>query len=190
MKSPMMAAATLLLCASVAHAQDKAALAKEGKALIGQFAGALKAELTGAIEAGGAVTAVNVCHTRAPEIAASVSGASEGWVIARSSHKLRNPSNAPDAFTEAAIAEFLARQEAGAAAEDLVTTEIVEEGGDKVFRMVKAIPTGALCLSCHGGAEVAPDVEAALARLYPQDEARGFREGEMRGVFTLRKRLD
>lgn len=180
----------LLLFAGVAHSQDKARLAEEGKALIGQFAGALKAELAGAIEAGGPVNAVEVCHMRAPEIAASVSGASEGWVIARSSHKLRNPSNAPDAFTEAAIEEFLARQEAGAVAADLVTTDIVDEEGGPVFRMVKAIPTDALCLSCHGGAEVAPEVEAALARIYPQDEARGFRQGEMRGVFTLRKSLE
>ncbi len=59
-----------------------------------------------------------------------------------------------------------------------------------MFRMVKAIPTGEICLVCHGGAEVKPEVEARLAELYPDDRARGFGPGEMRGVFTLSKLLE
>lgn len=186
----VMTALAVLLVAGAAQAQDKTVLAEEGKALIQKFAGALKSELSSAIKSGGPVNAIDVCHERAPEIAASVSETSGGWTISRSSHKLRNPSNAPDAFTEAAIEDFLERQNQGEAAADLVKTEITEEGGQQVFRMVKAIPTGAVCLSCHGGAEVAPEVEEALARLYPEDAARGFKEGEMRGVFTLRKILE
>lgn len=190
MKIPTMTAMAVLLFASVGHAQDKGALAEEGKALIQQFAGALKSELTKAIKAGGPVKAIHVCNVRAPEIAASVSNKANGWTIARSSHKLRNPSNAPDDFTKAAIEDFLAQQDKGEAVEDLVKMDIVEEDGESVFRMVKAIPTGGICLNCHGGEEVKPDVEAALARLYPEDEARGFQEGDMRGVFTLRKTLE
>jgi hypothetical protein len=177
------------LTAGAAMAQDKQALMAEGKALMQEIGGALKSELQAAIEEGGPVKAIEVCNLRAPEIAAAVSQ-DTGWTISRSSHKLRNPKNAPDAYTTAAIEEFLARQNAGEAAADLAKAEIVEAEGGKVFRMVKAIPTGELCLNCHGGTEVKAEVVEALAELYPEDQARGFKVGEMRGVFTLQKPLN
>jgi len=183
------AAATLALSISAAQANDPAALADEGKGLIQQFGGTLKGELMAAVKAGGSVNAIEVCNLRAPAIAEEVSTAS-GWMVARSSHKLRNEANAPDAFTAAAIEEFLARQEAGEKAADIAKAGIVEEDGRKVFRLVKAIPTGELCLNCHGGENVKPEVEAKLAELYPTDMARGFSVGEMRGVFTLAKPLN
>ena len=182
-------AASATAAASVAAAADKAALADEGKALMQQFGGALKAELQAAIKDRGAPHAIEVCNIRAPEIAASVSQDS-GWKVARSSHRLRNPDNAPDAYTAAVIDDFLARQAAGESAETLVRAEIVDEDGGQTFRMVKAIPTGEVCLNCHGGDEVKPAVSEQLARLYPGDEARGFSAGEMRGVFTLIKPLN
>lgn len=179
----------LALAATAAQPQDKAALAAEGKALMQAFGGTLKQELTAAMQDGGPVEAIAVCNVRAPQIAAEVSGA-DGWTVARSSHRLRNPDNAPDAYTEVAIRDFLDRQQAGEPADELVRAEIVEDDGQRVFRMVKAIPTAEACLACHGGEQVAPEVEAKLAELYPQDQARGFEAGEIRGVFTLRKPLD
>ncbi len=38
------------------------------------------------------------------------------------------------------------------------------------------------CLQCHGE-HVAPSVDAAIRARYPADVARGFREGDFRGVF-------
>jgi len=175
--------------AGTAMADDTEQLTQQGKAVIMEFSAALKDELTKAMKSEGPVHAIAVCNVKAPEIAARVSGSS-GWTVARSSHKLRNPGNAPDAYTAAVIDAFLARQASGTGAADLAKAEIVEEGGAKYFRLVTAIPTGQVCLNCHGGAEVKPDVEAKLVELYPQDQARGFKLGEMRGVFTLVKPLD
>lgn len=141
------------------------------------------------MKAGGPVKALNVCQVKAPQIAAEKSG-KDGWTIARSSHKLRNENNVADAFTKAAIEEFLARQAKGEKAEKMVKLAITEEGGKKTFRMVKAIPTKGVCLSCHGSTTVKPATEAALKALYPNDKARGFAPGEMRGVFTLTKALN
>jgi hypothetical protein len=45
-------------------------------------------------------------------------------------------------------------------------------------------------LNCHGGDNVKPPIIEKLAELYPDDMARGFSEGEMRGVFTLSKQLN
>ena len=177
------------LAVGAANAADKAALVQEGKALMQQLGGTLKGELQAAVKEKGAAHAIEVCNIRAPEITDEVSGSS-GWSVARSSHKLRNPANEPDAYTAAVIDEFLARQDAGEKAADMVKAEIVEENGKSVFRMVKAIPTGQACLACHGGDQVKQPVLDRLAELYPQDQARFFNVGEMRGVFTLSKPLD
>lgn len=49
---------------------------------------------------------------------------------------------------------------------------------------MKAIPTGKLCLNCHGQA-IKPDVVKLLDKYYPGDGARGFGEGDLRGAFTI-----
>ncbi len=41
-----------------------------------------------------------------------------------------------------------------------------------------------LCLGCHGAA-LAPEVEARIDALYPDDQATGFEVGELRGVFWV-----
>ena len=164
-------------------------LAKEGKGVMMMFGKALKGELKGAVKAKGFGHAIDVCSVKAPEIREKVSAA-KGWTVARASHKLRNPHNAPDAFTKVVIDDFLARQAKGEDPKGMVKTAIVEEDGKKVFRMVKAIPTAKLCLNCHGGDNVKPEVAAILKEHYPEDKARGFKEGEMRGVFTLKKVIE
>ncbi|MCP4185225.1 MAG: DUF3365 domain-containing protein [Hyphomicrobiales bacterium] len=180
--------ASLALLASPAFADQKMELANEGKQVIGAFAKALKGELIGAMKTGGPSHAITVCNVKAPAIASEVSE-DRGWIVARSSHKLRNSKNAPDEFTRATIEEFLARQDKGEKAADLAKAAIVEENNKRVFRLVKAIPTGKVCLNCHGSGEVKPDTADALMKLYPEDQARGFTLGEMRGVFTLQKVL-
>ncbi|MDQ7071222.1 MAG: DUF3365 domain-containing protein [Rhodobacterales bacterium] len=181
-------AIALMLTSGVASAQDINALKAEGKALIQQFAGALKGELVGAMKAQGAPHAISVCNVKAPEIANQISVGSD-WTIARSSHLLRNPGNAPDAYTAAAIDSFLAREANGEMAKNMVMAGIIDNAGQREFRMVKAIPTGEACVACHG-AEIPDAVNARLAELYPEDQARGFSVGDMRGVFTLTKVLD
>ena len=189
LKSTILAITLSELTFSPALAQDKAALAAEGKAIMMQFGSDLKAALGAAMKAGGPVNAIGVCNTEAPAIATNTAEGTE-WFVGRSSHKLRSPSNEADEFTAMAIAEFLERQSAGESAADLVKPAIVEENGQQVFRLVKAIPTQEVCLNCHGGDNVKPEVEARLAELYPDDQARGFSLGEMRGVFTLSKVLN
>lgn len=187
-KSLFVLATALTLSFGPASAEDMKSLAMEGKGVIKAFGGTLKGELVSAMKSGGPTKAVRVCNVKAPEIATKIS-ADKGWTVARSSHKLRNPGNAPDDFTRAAIEGFLARQEKGEKAADMVKIGIVEEGGKKVFRMVKAIPTGKVCMKCHGGNEVSAETVAILKEHYPEDKARGFTAGQMRGVFTLQKVL-
>ncbi len=86
------------------------------------------------------------------------------------------------------MTEFVNRIAAGEPAASLKRAEIVEHNGERVFRYIQAIPTGELCLNCHGS-DIKPNVRAKIQELYPADQATGFKPGELRGVFTLSKTL-
>lgn len=189
LRAALCGAAFALAAPAMASDADIDALKAEAAGLMKEFGDTLRGELVAAMQAGGPVNAISVCNEKAPAIAASVSDAS-GWTVGRSSHLLRNPKNWPDGFTATTIDDFLTREEAGEAVDSLAAAAIVEEDGERVFRMVKAIPTGEPCLACHGGDNVTDEVVAALAEMYPEDTARGFAPGQMRGVFTLSKVLD
>ncbi len=150
---------------------------------------ALKSELQGAMQAGGPVNAVAVCQTRAGGITEGQATA-DGLRIRRTSLKVRNPANAPDAWEESVLRRLEIRKVAGEDIKTLEYHEVTEVDGNKIFRWMKAIPTAEVCLACHGGDSVAPDVEAELAALYPQDQARGFAVGDIRGAFSVKQAVD
>ena len=111
-----------------------------------------------------------------------------GWDVARTSLKLRNPANQPDAWELAVLNKFEERKAAGEDPAQIAYGEVIEQDGKKTFRFMKAIPTAELCLSCHGS-ELSPELQAQLDQLYPTDQARGYQLGDIRGAFTLQKPL-
>lgn len=168
-----------------ADALDERAAASQ--AAVQAFGTQLQGELMSAMQDEGPVQAIAVCRDRAPAIAADLS-AETGWHIGRTSLKIRNPDNAPDDWERAVLEDFDAQRSAGVPAADLVHYEIVREGDEQVFRFMRAIPTAGLCLSCHGSTPVG-DVKHALEQFYPDDQATGYSEGEVRGAFTVIQRM-
>ena len=155
----------------------------ESRAVALEFMTTLKGELQTAIKAGGPVNAIQVCNTRAPAIAAGFSE-QKGWMVARTSLKYRNPDNAPDAWERKVLEQFEERKANGEDPKQMVYAEVAEDGGTKIFRFMKAIPTGPVCLACHGE-KIDAAVEAEIRVLYPDDQARGFNAGDIRGAFTI-----
>jgi hypothetical protein len=153
------------------------------RAVAAEFMATLKAELMKAIREGGPVNAIEVCKNRAPEIAAQKSRAT-GWRVARTSLKVRNRANAPDAWERRVLESFEARRAKGEHVKDLEHGEIVTENGKRFFRYMKTIQTRGICLRCHG-TNIDPAVSSALREFYPQDEATGFKLGDIRGAFTI-----
>ena len=85
-----------------------------------------------------------MCNEKALDITRKISDET-GMEIARTSHKLRNSKNAPYAWEQKVLQDFLKRNTAG---EDLKTMEfyeVVEENGLSTFRYMKAIPVGGVC---------------------------------------------
>lgn len=166
---------------------DINALKAEAGGVVMALGGPLKQTLTSAMQDGGPLNAIGACNEKAPEIAQAAS-ASTGWAVGRTSLKVRNTGNAPDAWELATLQEFEARKAAGETPDTIAKAEIVDENGQKTFRFMKAIGTAPACLNCHG-ADLKPEVAAKIDTLYPQDTARGFSQGDIRGAFTLKKPL-
>jgi hypothetical protein len=153
----------------------------EARALVKQYMKSLKTELMASLAEGGPEQAIAVCNEQAPRIAAHLSTNST-WTVARTSLKTRSETNAPDEWERGVLLAFDKQVKGGA---DPETLEFAEEINGE-FRYMKAIPTAALCLTCHGS-EIAPPVQNRLSELYPKDQAVGYSVGELRGAFSLRQ---
>ena len=153
-----------------------------------KLGGALKSALQGAMKEEGPLGAVNVCHDEAEVISNQICD-EEGLTVGRTSRRNRNPSNAPDEWEKAGLEAFDARIKAGEKPQDLeMWATVTGPNGGRTFRYLKAIPTAPMCLSCHGS-ELAGDLDEKLTELYPEDKARGFAAGDMRGAFSVKMDL-
>ena len=149
------------------NAQIDRALAAKGE-LAKTLMGELKAEL----EIGGPSGAVTVCRDMAPMISEHVAD-NHRLSIGRTSHRLRNPDNLAPAWAEPAINE-------------IVETAWYVEGPAGELGAILPIKLAAPCLACHGPVDgIDEDVRSAIAEDYPDDQATGFAEGDLRGWFWV-----
>lgn len=139
----------------------------------------LMGALTGALDEGGPVDAISVCRDEAPRIAGELGVG--GVTMGRTSHKLRNPANAPADWVEPLLAAY-------------VEDPSLEEPkavrlGDGTFGYVEPIRAASFCMSCHGPS-IEPELLAEIQALYPEDQATDFKVGDLRGVFWVQLPLD
>lgn len=158
------------------------------KKVIKQFMGDLKGELVTAMKAGGPLNAIQACNTKAKVIAQQASEKNQ-ISVGRTSLKLRSSANKPDAWESQVLADFDKRQAAGEDVKKMAYAEVVtNDKGEKHFRFMKAIPVGKPCLTCHGD-KVKPEVLNKITEYYPEDQATGYQLGQVRGAFTIGKKL-
>ncbi len=148
-----------------------------------ELGGNLKKALQQAMKEGGPAKAIAVCNEKALQIADKIS-LERGWRIGRTSLKYRNPANAPDAWERSVLLQFAKRRAAGENPADMEFSEVMEKNGRQEFRYMKAIPTAAICLKCHGS-HITPAIEKEIHKLYPDDLATGFKLKDIRGAFTI-----
>lgn len=181
------AAGTMTLWAAKTPQEAGAPPIDEVKAVAKGYAGQLKAMLQQQMQADGPVSALGVCSDESARIGSDTARAS-GWSIRRVTDKARNPLDMPDAYESQVLAEFEKRL--GGGEKEVARYEVVEEGGVRYARFMKAIAVEGVCLTCHGSNEVAPDVAARIQTLYPHDRAMGYKLGDLRGALSIKVRLD
>lgn len=154
--------------------------AEQGRAIAAQFGAELRAELQAAMTEGGPLAAIRVCNEDAPRIARAAAEQS-GAEVGRTSNRVRNPANGPDEHEKGVLVEFAEEIAAGANEQVPERLDVLADGR---VRFMSAIVTQPPCLACHGE-QLAPPVAAAIDALYPEDQATGYRVGELRGAFTI-----
>lgn len=173
-------------------ADDVEQRSEQSRAVIQQFAKQLQGELGKAMKSGGPTKAIAVCQQAAPSIARAESD-KHGWTVGRTSLKLRNQNNAPDAWEAVVLQQFEERAAKGESPNGMSHSEVISQDGRKVFRFMSAIGMPSMeqapCLMCHGET-IKPEVIAKLDALYPEDKARGYRPGMIRGAFTITQPME
>jgi hypothetical protein len=170
------------------NAPEVAEIRQWGEAATTALAKRLVGELTAALAQGGPETAVEVCHSKAlPLTSANVPEHPRISAAKRTSLKLRNPANAPDAAERAALQEVAARIARGEAPPAVLVQRI--ESGPEVkpeWRVYRPVAIQPACLVCHGPADTQSDaLRARLRARYPRDAATGYRDGEWRGLVRV-----
>ena len=168
----------------VVNTETEVANAKQA---IKELAAALQIKLKSAMQAGGPIAAVGVCNVQAMPITQKVA-MDQGLQLSRVSLKNRNPLNRPNDWQSAVLKSFERRKTAGEEIGKLAWSETVSVDGEQEFRFMKAIPTSAVCLNCHG-TEISPEISGALTTLYPEDRATGYHEGDLRGAFVAVRKI-
>lgn len=136
------------------------------------------------LQRGGFAGAISACASRAQELTRAYAERT-GLDVRRVSRKARNTQNVPDTHETAVLEEWELAARRG---ETLRESAVVRtENGARVLRYMKPIVVESMCLSCHGSkAQINGKVRAGIQRHYPNDPATGYREGELRGAFTVR----
>lgn len=152
--------------------QEAAWLAR-GAAIVAPYRNDLKGALVTAL-ADGPEAAISACRLEVPRLARHL--AVDGIAIGRTSHRLRNPENAPRQWVRPLLAAY-----AEGAGEQV--PQVVRLAPDRVG-YVEPIAIKAPCLLCHGTGIPSPAAQR-IADLYPQDQATGFSVDEFRGLFWV-----
>ena len=144
-------------------------------------------ELTAAMKAGGPPNAVAYCNSRAQLIMDSVSEAEGVWVR-RTTDRTRNLRD--EQMNEREIEAFSrlrsALQEGGKP-----ITMVDDEG--MTIEYYRPILIKEPCLACHGtpGETIADETMEVIKDAYPNDQATGYKVGDLRGMWHLTfKRVD
>lgn len=146
---------------------------------IADFQGALKTELMTAMTKGGPEAAVNICNEKAPQIALTLSD-KHNLELRRTSLRLRNPGNKPSAEEKEALEDFERRKNQGESISALKAVLQTNEG----LRYMKAIPMQGMCAACHGS-KIEPKLYQKIKTYYPDDNATGYEDGDIRGAFSV-----
>ena len=136
----------------------------------------LVTNLTQKISEKGAENALEFCNVNAISLTKQLED-QHNVMIKRVSDKNRNPDNAANE-TERKYIDFFKEQ--------LALKQKLEAKFDNgVF--YAPITTNNMCLQCHGSEkDIKPETLAKIKSLYPNDNAIGYQENEMRGLMVIK----
>jgi len=144
-------------------------------------------KLQSAMADGGAVNAIGVCNTQAPEIAGRVSAQNQVKLSRVGTRARIRVMGIPNDWQAKALAQFDAGLARGEKPAEMEFSEIITQAdGSKEFHFAKPIVLQPMCVACHGSPEqISPEVQSKLSELYPNDKAVNYLPGQLRGAVVL-----
>jgi hypothetical protein len=150
----------------------------------------LKGVLIEQIQTGGVLQAVSVCSDTA-QVLTNEFGLSKGLFIRRVSLKNRNTNNYPDDFEKGVLNRFQLLHQNNGLTSETEYAEITTEDDIKYLRYLKPIVIQAECLNCHGNeSDMIPEVNKLITQKYPDDEAKGYKTGDLRGAVSIKTAIE
>ncbi len=130
----------------------------------------------------GFVGAMKVCNVKALKLTDEIDKKHGDKIsVKRTSLRVRNPENSPDELETQAL-EFFRKSMIGNKELAKNYVQPTSEG----FRYYKPLKMNSLCLTCHGDSKnMNPEIVAELTKLYPNDKAIGYAEGDFRGLIRV-----
>lgn len=158
--------------------------ADRARAVAAGMAGELQTRLFAALDSGGPPRAITVCADSAQ--AWTARHAREGVYVRRVSLRVRNPRNRPDSIETRELQRLDSLHRAGSLPGEVIRTARTATG-ERLVEYMRPIVVQERCLACHGERErLAPAVRSLLDERYPNDEATGYRAGDLRGMVSVR----
>jgi hypothetical protein len=174
----------IFVFSSFSFASDLSIYEEESKISIKELAFNLKKSLKAVIQESGPIAAIEYCNIAALDITDGISQ-KKNIFIKRTSLKLRNKNNMPDSWEINVLNSFEKRKKNGEGLMYISHQEIYEENNKTFYRYMKVIPTGKVCLTCHGS-NIKPELISTIIDLYPEDKAYNFKVGDIRGAFSVK----
>ena len=164
-------------------AEIRSAAMQRGKAIVTEAFSLLSSNLQSALQQGGVSNALPFCSLAASPLTAGLA-AKHSVTLRRVTQKARNPADKADVVELAILKQFEAALPASTNPPPPIVTNFV--AGTATF-FAPIILNNELCLKCHGepGRDIAAENVAVIQRLYPQDEATGFKFGDLRGAWRV-----
>jgi hypothetical protein len=155
---------------------------QHGKQLAGEAFELLSSNLKNAIQQGGVSNALPYCSVAALPLTRSVA-ASQGAEVRRITHRPRNPAGKAEGVEMDVLKGF----EQGLAGTNMPPPVVTNVTPGKVTFFAPIVLSQPLCLQCHGepGTDILPEHVALIDKLYPQDQAKGFKLGQLRGAWRV-----
>jgi hypothetical protein len=140
--------------------------------------------LSSELKRGGPAAAIAVCsdsaqiRTRRHE--------SSGIMVRRVGTRVRNMENAPDSMETIVLDAFAGAIADGRAMPDTAFATR-DARGRTVTHYLRAIRVQESCLACHVPKDsISPEVKGVIDTRYPNDQATGYRVGDLRGAISVR----
>ncbi len=162
---------------------------KEFRELAGNFMISLKTELMQNMEEGGPAQAIYVCSDSAQKITNRYSRPNIN--LKRVSLRTRNDLNIPNEYEINILNYFNKLHNEGLLTDSTEVAELFVVNGRKFVKYLKPIILQDPCLNCHGTEEEIGDyVVNLIDKIYPNDHARNFKIGDVRGAISIKKYLN